>query len=527
MELTFIEGECMSILTVKDVTHGFGSRMILENASFRLLKGEHIGLVGANGEGKTTFLNIITGKLMPDSGTIEWCKRITTGYLDQYSTLTAGKTIQTVLQDAFLYMYELEREMLAIYEKLGEAPEDEMENLLSEAGEIQAILEHSGFYTLDVKIAECANGLGLNEIGLDKDVSELSGGQRSKVLLAKLLLENPMILILDEPTNFLDENHIEWLKKYLQDYENAFILVSHDIPFLNAVTNVIYHTENATLTRYSGTYEQFMDMYQLKKRQVEQAYEKQQKEIEKLEDFIARNKARVATANMAKSRQKKLDNMDIIELSREKIKPTFAFTPSRAPGKIVIQAQSLVLGYNEPLTKPMSFILERGSKVAIKGVNGLGKTTLLKTLLGQIPPISGEVNVDGYAEVGYFEQEVEDSRNTALEEIWNAFPSMTNGEVRSALAKCGLTNEHITSQMRVLSGGENAKARLCKLMLKSINLLVLDEPTNHLDVFAKEALKKAIIDFKGTVLLVCHEAEFYQDVVTDVWNIEDFTTKIV
>lgn len=517
----------MSILTVKDVTHGFGARQILENASFRLLKGEHIGLVGANGEGKTTFLNIITGKLMPDSGTIEWCNRITTGYLDQYSSLTPGKTIRDVLQDAFLHMYELEREMLSIYDKMGQVSESEMDALLADVGEIQEMLEHSGFYMLDVKISEFAGGLGLTEIGLDRDVSELSGGQRAKVLLTKLLLEKPMILILDEPTNFLDENHIAWLKKYLQDYENAFILVSHDTAFMNDVVNVIYHTENATLTRYSGNYEQFMELYQLKKRQLEQAYEKQQKEIGQLEDFIARNKARVATANMAKSRQKKLDKMDVIELASEKIKPAFSFMTARTPGRVVIEASSLVLGYEEPLTKPMSFVLERGKKIAIKGVNGLGKTTLLKTLLGVIPSISGQVEIDDFVEVGYFEQEAVSGENTAHQELWNEFPSMTNAEVRSALAKCGLTRDHITSQMRVLSGGENAKVRLCKLMLRGVNLLVLDEPTNHLDVMAKDALKEAIKDYKGTVLLVCHEPDFYQDVVTDVWNIEDFTTKIV
>lgn len=517
----------MSILTVTNVTHGFGARQILDNASFRLLKGEHIGLVGANGEGKTTFLNIITGKLMPDSGTVEWCNRITTGYLDQYSSLTHGKTIRDVLQDAFLHMFELEREMLAIYDRMGEVSEDEMNAMLEDVGVIGEMLEQSGFYSLDVKIAEFAGGLGLNEIGLDRDVSQLSGGQRAKVLLTKLLLEKPMILILDEPTNFLDENHIAWLKRYLQEYENAFILVSHDTAFMNDVVNVIYHTENATLTRYSGNYEKFMEMYQLKKRQLEQAYEKQQKEIGQLEDFIARNKARVATTNMAKSRQKKLDKMEIIELASEKIKPTFSFMSARTTGKCVIGARDLVLGYDEPLTKPISFMLERGKKVAIKGVNGLGKTTLLKTLLGMITPIRGEIELDQFIEVGYFEQEAICLENTALEEIWKEFPGMTNGEVRGALAKCGLNSEHITSQMRVLSGGENAKVRLCKLMLRGVNLLVLDEPTNHLDVLAKDALKQAIKDYRGTVLIVCHEPDFYMDIVTDVWNIEDFTTKIV
>lgn len=517
----------MSILNVEHVTHGFGARQILNDASFRLLKGEHIGLVGANGEGKSTFLNIITGKLMPDEGKIEWCKHITTGYLDQYSTLSKGKTIYDVLKEAFQHLTDLEKEMLELYDKMADCPEDEMNTIMEDVGEIQEILDYSGYYTIDSKISEYANGLGLGEIGLDRDVSELSGGQRAKVLLAKVLLENPMILILDEPTNFLDENHIAWLKNFLQNYDNAFILVSHDIPFLNSVVNVIYHVENAVLTRYTGDYNDFMRMYELKKRQLEQAYEKQQKEIADLQDFVARNKARVATTNMAKSRQKKLDKMDVIQLAKEKIKPSFSFRPARTTGRVVIDAKNLVLGYDEPLTRPLNLQVERNQKIAVRGVNGLGKSTLLKTLLGIIKPISGETELDQFVELGYFEQEENPSENTALEEIWNEYPSMTNAEVRAALARCGLTNEHITSQMRVLSGGENAKVRLCRLMLRDINLLVLDEPTNHLDVDAKEELKRAVKEFKGTVLMVSHEPEFYNDVATEVWNLEDWTTKIV
>ena len=456
----------MSILNVENVTHGFGARQILNNASFRLLKGEHIGLVGANGEGKSTFLNIITGKLAPDEGKIEWCRHITTGYLDQYSTLTKGKTIADVLRDAFAHYAELEQEMMALYDSMAECSDEQMAEAMEKVGEIQDILDYSGYYTIDAKISEYANGLGLGEIGLDRDVSELSGGQRAKVLLAKVLLENPMILILDEPTNFLDENHIAWLKNFLQNYENAFILVSHDIPFLNDVVNVIYHVENAVLTRYTGDYDNFQKMYELKKRQLEQAYEKQQKEIADLEDFIARNKARVATTNMAKSRQKKLDKMDKITLMSEKPKPNFSFQPARTPGRVVIECRDLVLGYGEPLTNPLSLKLECGQKVAVKGVNGLGKSTLLKTLLKLIPPVSGEVEHDQFVEVGYFEQEEEATSETALQTIWDEYPAMTNAEVRAALARCGLTTEHITSQMRVLSGGENAKVRLCRLMLK-------------------------------------------------------------
>lgn len=518
----------MSVLNVENVTHGFGARRILEDASFRLLKGEHVGLIGANGEGKSTFLNIITGQLAPDEGKVEWSSRVTVGYLDQHAVLSRGKSIRDVLREAFKGMFDLEAEMLALYDKMAEAAPDELSVMMEEVGEIQDLLDHGSFYMIDSKIEEVANGLGLGDIGLDRDVADLSGGQRTKVLLTKLLLENPTILILDEPTNYLDFEHIEWLKRYLKNYENSFILVSHDIPFLNEVINVVYHVENTILTRYSGNYDQFQQMYAMRKGQEAKAYERQQQEIEKMEDFIARNKARVATRGMANSRQKRLDKMEVLEKPREKPKPTFQFREARTPGRFIVEGKGLVLGYDEPLTRPVDICLERGQKVAIRGVNGLGKSTLLKTLLGIIQPLAGKVILGDYLFPGYFEQESSrNNSNTAIEEVWNEYPGMTNFEVRAALARCGLTNEHITSQMMVLSGGENAKVRLCKLMLKDINWLVLDEPTNHLDIDAKAELKRALKEFKGTVLLVSHEPDFYEDWVTDIWNVEDWTTKIV
>ena len=518
----------MSVLNVENVTHGFGARRILEDASFRLLKGEHVGLIGANGEGKSTFLSIITGQLQPDAGKVEWSNRVTVGYLDQHAVLTKGKTIRDILRTAFQKMFDWEAEMLAMYDKMGDATPEDIDRMMEDVGEIQDLLEHSGFYTLDAKIEEVANGLGLGDIGLDRDVSDLSGGQRTKVLLTKLLLQNPSILILDEPTNYLDVEHIEWLKRYLINYENSFILVSHDIPFVNEVVNVIYHVENTVLTRYTGNYDQFRQLYEIRKSQEERAFERQQQEVERMEDFIARNKARVATRGMANSRQKRLDKMEVLEKPREKPKPTFQFREARTPARVIVEASDLVLGYDEPLTRPISLMLLRGKKVAIRGVNGLGKTTLLKTLMGSLPPFTGEVKLGDNLYPGYFEQESSrDNTNTAMEEIWQEYPGMGNGEVRAALARCGLTNEHITSQMMVLSGGENAKVRLCKLMLREVNWLVLDEPTNHLDIDAKAELKRALIEFKGTILLVSHEPEFYEDWVSDIWNVEDWTTKIV
>lgn len=251
----------MSYLNVTNVSHSFGGRQILEDVSFKLLRGEHVGLVGANGEGKSTFLNIVTGHILPDEGKVEWPGKVSVGYLDQQSTLEKGMTIREVLRTAFKDMYELEAQMMDLYEKMGDATPEEMDKMMNTVGEIQTELEHSGFYSLDSKIEEFANGLGLGSIGLDKDVSELSGGQRSKVLLTKLLLQNSKILLLDEPTNYLDVEHIEWLTKFLQNYEHAFILISHDIPFLNKVVNVIYHLENCELTRYTGNYDKFQEMY--------------------------------------------------------------------------------------------------------------------------------------------------------------------------------------------------------------------------------------------------------------------------
>ena len=510
----------MSILEVKNLSHGFGDRAIFENVSFRLLKGEHIGLVGANGEGKSTFMSIVTGKLQPDEGKVEWSKYVTAGYLDQHAVLEKGMTVRDVLRTAFDELFKTEERINEIYMSMAEEGAD-VDALMEEVGELQDRLETRDFYTLDAKIDEVARALGVMDFGMDTDVTDLSGGQRTKILLAKLLLEKPDILLLDEPTNYLDAEHIAWLKRYLQEYENAFVLISHDIPFLNDVINIVYHVENQDLVRYAGDYDNFQSVYAMKKAQLEAAYERQQKEIADLQDFVNRNKARVATRNMAMSRQKKLDKMDIIELQAEKPKPEFHFKESRTPGRFIFQTKDLVIGYDRPLTKaPLNLTFERNQKVAIVGANGIGKTTLLKSLLGIIQPLEGEVETGDFIDLGYFEQEAEGSRQTPLEAVWDAFPALNQAEVRATLAKCGLTSKHIESQIQVLSGGEQAKVRFCLLMNRENNVLILDEPTNHLDVDAKEELKRALQAFKGSILMVCHEPDFYEG-WTDVWNFNE------
>ena len=402
-----------------------------------------------------------------------------------------------------------------------------MNTMMEELGTIQDLLMAHDFYVIDSKVEEVGRALGLDEIGMDRDVTELSGGQRTKVLLGKLLLQKPDILLLDEPTNYLDVQHIEWLKRYLQEYENAFILISHDIPFLNSVINLIYHMENQRLDRYVGDYDKFQEVYAVKKAQLEAAYKRQQQEIAELEDFVARNKARVSTRNMAMSRQKKLDKMEVIELAKEKPKPEFNFLEARTPGKYIFETKDLIIGYDEPLSRPLNLTMERGQKCVLVGANGIGKTTLLKSILGLTPALSGSVELGDYLSIGYFEQEMAPGNTTTcLDEIWKEFPSYTQYQVRSTLAKCGLTTKHIESQVRVLSGGEQAKVRLCKLINRETNVLLLDEPTNHLDADAKEELKRALKAYKGSILLICHEPDFYEGLATDVWDCRDWALRL-
>ncbi len=505
----------MSILNVEKLSHGFGDRAIFNDVSFRLLKGEHIGLIGANGEGKSTFMSIVTGKLKPDEGKVEWAKNVRVGYLDQHAELKKGMSIKDVLKQAFDFLFEMEANMNSMYEQMADADESQIESLMEEVGTIQDLLMAHDFYTIDAKIDEIARAFNLDELGLDKDVTQLSGGQRTRICMAKLLLEKPDILLLDEPTNYLDEHHIEWLRRYLQEYENAFVLISHDMEFLDSVINIIYHMENQKLDRYVGSYQKFLEVYEMKKSQLEAAYKRQQQEIADLTDFVARNKARVATRNMAMSRQKKLDKMEVIELAREKPKPEFLFKEARTVGKLIFETKDLIIGYDEALSRPINMTMERGEKIVLYGANGIGKTTLLKSILGLCPSLSGSVSLGDYLSIGYFEQEMtEDNPNTCIEEIWKEFPSFNQYEVRSALAKCGLTTKHIESKVKVLSGGEQAKVRLCKLINRESNVLLLDEPTNHLDIDAKAELKRALKDYKGSILLICHEAAFYEDIVS-------------
>lgn len=509
----------MSILSVENLTHGFGDKIILNNVSFKLLKGEHIGLVGANGEGKTSFMRLITNEILPDEGTIEWNNKITVGYMDQNVNIDDYENVEDFLKSAFDDLYLIESNLTKLYEEMKFANEDNLIKIMDKSANLQGVLEESDFYSIDSKVEAIAYGIGIREF-LSRNPKNLSGGQRSKVILAKLLLDEPDILLLDEPTNHLDEENIYWLKSYLNNYKNAFILISHDTEFMNDVVNVIYNLENKKLTRYVGNYNKFLVQHKLQKEQLQRDYNKQQNEINKLEDYIRKNKVRAATAAQSKAREKKLKKIDRIEINKVKPRPHFKFKYSGQPWQVIFKTKNLVIGYDRPLSKPLNLEMERNDKIAVIGANGIGKTTLLKSLIGIMKPLSGKVLLDEHLDIGYYKQEEFPSDKIVLDEIWDEFPNLNRTDVRKMLARCGLTDEHISSKVCILSGGEQAKVRLCEIINKKSNILFLDEPTNHLDVQAKEELKKALIEYEGSIVLVSHDRDFYKDIVNKVWDCE-------
>ena len=509
----------------------YAADTILEDVNFEIHDHEKIAIIGRNGCGKTTLLKLISGEVeMANPDSDEECGIVMAGkqrigYLRQISFEDSSIKVEEEILKVFAPVFSCEKRMQELTEQM---KTDTSEHLLKEYAALQAKMEALRGYTYRQDMETMFQRFGFALKDLQRPIGTFSGGQQTKVAFVKLLLSQPDIMLLDEPTNYLDVEHITWLKRYLEEYENAFILISHDIPFLNSVVNLIYHMENKELNRYVGDYDHFQEVYAVKKAQKEAAYNRQQQEISELKDFVARNKARVATRNMAMSRQKKLDKMDVIELAKEKPKPEFHFRTARTSGRFVVTAKELVIGYEEPLSRPLTFAIERGEKIVLTGANGIGKTTLLKSILGLIPSLGGDVELGDYLEIGYFEQEMpKGNTNSCIQEIWEEFPSYTQYEVRAALAKCGLTTQHIESLVRVLSGGEQAKVRLCKLINRETNLLVLDEPTNHLDVDAKEELKNALKEYKGTVLMVCHEPEFYDGLATSVWDCSEWTTKVI
>ena len=508
----------MSLLEVTGLTHSFDDNFLFKNADFVLNKGEHIGIVGQNGAGKSTFIKICTGQLIPDSGRIVWQTNTKTGYLDQYAQIEKNTTMRVFLQSAFSELYETENKMNELY---CQSADGDMTKL-SAAARYQEELERKEFYLIDTKIEQVATGLGLTAIGLDRPIEQMSGGQRAKVILAKLLLEKPDILLLDEPTNFLDKEHVIWLAEYLSSLQNAFLVVSHDYDFLEKISMGICDIDNEKTTKYFGTYSEFTRKKTLLREDYIRQYAAQQKTIKKTEEFIRKNIAG-RKSKMARGRQKQLDRMDKMEaLEQKEIKPHFRFDAVLLTTTEHLKVKHLNVGYHYPVLSDVNFSIKGGEKVVITGFNGIGKSTLLKTLINQIPSLGGDFHFSEQAKTGYFEQDLvwTDTMKTPIQIVSDAFPSLVIKDVRKRLAGCGITSKHAMQEIGTLSGGEQAKVKMCLLMMKPCDFLIMDEPTNHLDILAKESLKNALAEFEGTVLLVSHEESFYREWTQRVINIE-------
>ncbi|MDD3242933.1 MAG: ABC-F family ATP-binding cassette domain-containing protein [Eubacteriales bacterium] len=499
----------MGILECRGVTHGFGEKNVLSQVTFSLNRGDKMGLTGRNGAGKSTLLRILTGEILSDEGDVVWAAGVTRGYLDQYARADDHLTILQYLQTAYAEQAALEERMQALYEQAAAAQAGYEKLLLRAEGCLQR-LQSSGYYDRDVTIARTAGGLGLAALGMDRPLGTLSGGQRAKAMLAKLLLSRCDVLLLDEPTNFLDREHVAWLTGFLRDYDGSFLIISHDNAFLDGVTNCIADLEFGRLTRYQGNLAASLRQKEANRLAYLNQYESQQREIEKLEDYIRRNKVRAATAKMAHSREKALARMDKLDKPVTQPVPHYTFPDPPPSARVLLQTQELVVGYDTPLTQGITLRLRAGEKLAVCGLNGIGKTTLLKTLLGMQPALSGGAVLPGDVRVGYYEQEHhwEDPARTAVQEILAFDPHLSTPQARKWLGRGGLSSVTMAQPLETLSGGEQAKVKLCKLMMRSYDLLVFDEPTNHLDVVARASLEKALTRYVGGVIVVSHDPAF-------------------
>ncbi|AJM71523.1 ABC-F family ATP-binding cassette domain-containing protein [Mycoplasma yeatsii] len=509
----------MSLIVLENISHQNGGKILYRDSEMRINKGEHVALVGPNGAGKTTLLNIIAQKIVPDHGTIEWHPKAKIGYLDQHQEVDMNITSQDYLKDAFKYLYEIEEKINKIYENM--AIEYKEEDLVK-ALELQDYLTSHGFDTIDKTIGNLVSGLGINPENMTKKLGQLSGGQRGKILLAKLLLKNDDFILLDEPTNFLDIEQVEWLANFLNNYEHAFLVVSHDIDFINKISKIIFAIENQEINRYVGDYNKYLELSALKAEQYDKARESQQQQIAKLKDYISRNAARASTARSAQSRQKQLDKIEVMDQRQKLVKPKMSFKYKRPNSAVVVKAENLEIGYDFVLTDPLTFELREGQKCIVKGYNGIGKTTFLKTIANEIKPISGWSKLGDGVEVRYFHQiEDFDDVETPISYLMNRHPKMLEPEIRATISRFGVKSELMQNPMKQLSGGEQTKVRLASLSLEPASLLILDEPTNHIDVLAKESLLEAIQQFTGTVLITTHDINFETNWADKVLNFED------
>lgn len=501
----------------------FAEKDLYKDAEFTLEKGEHMGVVGQNGVGKSTLIKIITGSELPLSGDIKWQKNIKIGYLDQYADVDGDKTLIDFLRTAFADLYKTSDQLNQLYNDYAKNADDK---LLERAGKLQDILDSRDFYNIDTRIEQTITGLGLDNIGRDHLVGKMSGGQRSKIILAKMLLADPDVILLDEPTNYLDVNQITWLVDYLNNFQGAAMVVSHDYDFLDQITNCIINVAFGKITKYRGSFKKAMRQRKEREEFQQKQYDKQQVEIDKAERFIRKNKAG-SKSTMAKSREKKLAHMDKIDPPSTNISASFNFPYEDTGSHEALTVDKLSVGYNKPLLAPVTFTISMGEKVGFSGFNGVGKSTLIKTILDQLPAKGGTAKFSPSAILNYFSQDLtwDNNRMTPMQIISDKYSKLSQRTIRTKLAKCGLDAENAMKPIHELSGGEQTKVKLAMMEFVPSNFLIMDEPTNHLDEETKEALKRAIDRFPGNVIIVSHENSFYDGLVDKVLNVEKLSLR--
>ena len=515
------------LLQAKNIEKTFGGNIIFQNVDLKINEGEHIGLIGPNGAGKSTLLKILIRELLPDEGEIHLSKKAGVGYLAQNSGLQSEKTVWDELLLPFQELIGMEKQFRLLETEMGKEEvytrPDIYEKTLEKYSSLQSAFEEKGGYAYEAKIRRALTGLGMG--GIDwkaTPVQSLSGGQKTRVALAKLLLEEPDLLILDEPTNYLDMDAMSWLEQMLANYPGALLLVSHDRYFLDRLVTIIYELEHHQITRYVGNYSSYVKQKEARWEQQQKLYEKQQAEIKRMEEFIERNIARASTTKRAQSRRKALEKMERIQPpSPRPRKAAIRFEPAVRSGKEILEVKNLTIGYEKPLIQNLDFRIERGEHIALIGPNGLGKSTLLKTIAGKLPPLSGTWKWGTQVEMDYYDQEQQELNPdlSVIDELWNDHPRLDQTTIRSALGQFLFYGDHVFKKVSSLSGGEKARLSLCKRMLNQANFLLMDEPTNHLDMPSKERLEQALEEFPGTLLFISHDRYFIRRLATRIWEL--------
>lgn len=517
----------MIIAQAQDLEQRFGGNIIFSNISFSVPDNARIGLVGPNGAGKTTLLKIMTGQQEPTSGQFTINKGLKVGYIAQENGLDEDKTIWDEMLTVFNDLIEKNKKITKMQEQIADHPEDE--DLLKRYDQLAYDFEQEGGFTYQAEIKSILNGFNFKENTWNKVIGTLSGGEKTRLAFVKLLLQKPPVLLLDEPTNYLDLDTLDWLEAFLKNYQGAIITVSHDQYFLDHLANQIFELNFGKLTTFKGNYSQYVKERELMDSQQEAAYEKQQEKIKKEEEFIQKNLVRASTTKRAQSRRKVLDKMERIKLPRHKQKVRINFTSERPSGKEVLIAKDLTIGYpDKVMVSDIDFQVNKNDRVAIIGPNGIGKSTLLKTIMKKLEPKGGSIKYGASLDIGYYDQELQslDPSKTVLDTIWDRHKTMPEKDVRSTLASFLFTAEDIDKTVGQLSGGQKARLTLTVLSLEKDNFLLMDEPTNHLDIEAKEVLEEALDNYDGTLLFVSHDRYFINELANKIISVRDGHAKI-